>query len=130
MGNSIDKESLSILGDTSAAEFLQHYWQKQPLLIRDALPDYESPVSADELAGLSLEPEVESRIVEENGRDGPWSVRHGPFEEDDYQTMPEQDWTLLVQGADLWVPEVKELLQAFRLFTCLAIRRHNDQLCL
>ena len=74
MSNSMDQGSISILGEIAAEDFLQHYWQKQPLLIRDALPDYESPVSPDELAGLSLESEVESRIVEENGADGPWSV--------------------------------------------------------
>ncbi|MDA7784620.1 cupin domain-containing protein [Pseudomonadales bacterium] len=113
MSNSMDQGSSSILGEIAAEDFLQHYWQKQPLLIRDALPDYESPVSPDELAGLSLESEVESRIVEENGADGPWSVRHGPFEEEDYQGMPEKDWTLLVQGVDLWVPQVKELLKQF-----------------
>ena len=113
MSNSIDQGASSILGEVAAEDFLLHYWQKQPLLIRDALPDYESPVSPDELAGLSLEPEVESRIVEERGADGPWSVRHGPFEEEDYQGMPEKDWTLLVQGVDLWVPQVKELLKQF-----------------
>ena len=113
MSNSIDQDSSSILGEVAAEDFLLHYWQKQPLLIRDALPDYDSPVSPDELAGLSLEPEVESRIVEERGADGPWSVRHGPFEEEDYQGMPEKDWTLLVQGVDLWVPQVKELLKQF-----------------
>ncbi len=113
MGNSMDQRSSSILGETTAEDFLQYYWQKQPLLVRDALPDYVSPVSPDELAGLSLESEVESRIVEENGADGPWSVRHGPFEEEDYQGMPEKDWTLLVQGADLWVPEAKDLLKRF-----------------
>ena len=113
MSNSMDQGSSSILGEIAAEDFLQHYWQKQPLLIRDALPDYESPVSPDELAGLSLESEVESRIVEENGADGPWSVRHGPFEEEDFQGMPERDWTLLVQGVDLWVPQVKDLLKQF-----------------
>ena len=113
MSTSIDQNPSSILGQTSASEFLQQYWQKRPLLIRDALPEYESPISQDELAGLSLETEVASRIVEESGADGPWSVQHGPFEEDDFQDMPEKDWTLLVQGVDLWVPEVKELLKRF-----------------
>lgn len=100
-------------GGMSAEEFLRDYWQKKPLLIRQAFPDFESPLSADELAGLSLEEEVESRIVLEQGTT-PWELRHGPFTEDDYRTLPERDWTLLVQAVDQFVPEVAELLQAFR----------------
>lgn len=100
-------------GGMSAEEFLRDYWQKKPLLIRQAFPEFESPLSADELAGLSLEEEVESRIVLEQGAT-PWELRHGPFTEDDYRTLPERDWTLLVQAVDQFVPEVAELLQAFR----------------
>ena len=45
---------LQILGGISAREFLRDYWQKKPLLVRQAIPGFESPVSPDELAGLSL----------------------------------------------------------------------------
>jgi len=100
-------------GGMSADEFLRDYWQKKPLLIRQAFADFENPLSADELAGLSLEEEVESRIVLEQGAT-PWELRHGPFTEDDYRKLPERDWTLLVQAVDQFVPEVAELLQAFR----------------
>lgn len=100
-------------GGMPADEFLRDYWQKKPLLIRQAFADFESPLSADELAGLSLEEEVESRIVLEQGAT-PWELRHGPFTEDDYRKLPERDWTLLVQAVDQFVPEVAELLQAFR----------------
>ena len=100
-----------ILGELSAEAFLQHYWQKKPLLIRGALADYASPISPDELAGLALESEVESRLVESHGRD--WTLKHGPFTEKDFLDLPERDWTLLVQGVDLWVPEVQELLAQF-----------------
>ena len=97
---------LQILGGLSAREFLRDYWQKKPLLIRQAIPDFQSPISPDELAGLSLEEEVESRLVIEHG-DSPWELRRGPFAEDTYQQLPERDWTLLV-------PEVAELLGQFR----------------
>ncbi|BBP82966.1 MULTISPECIES: ribosomal protein uL16 3-hydroxylase [unclassified Pseudomonas] len=104
---------LQILGGISAREFLRDYWQKKPLLIRQAIPDYESPISPDELAGLSLEEEVESRLVIEHG-EHPWELRRGPFSEDTYQGLPEKDWTLLVQSVDQFVPEVAELLEHFR----------------
>ncbi|WP_066014046.1 cupin domain-containing protein [Endozoicomonas atrinae] len=93
--------------------FLNEYWQKKPLLIRQAIPDFVSPLSADELAGLSLEEEVESRLILEKG-ETPWELRHGPFTEETFSSLPESHWTLLVQAVDHWVPEVHELLEYFR----------------
>ena len=104
---------LQILGGISAREFLRDYWQKKPLLVRQAIPSFESPVSPDELAGLSLEEEVESRLVIEHG-ESLWELRRGPFNEDTYQNLPERDWTLLVQAVDQLVPEVADLIQQFR----------------
>ena len=103
----------NILGSTSPEEFLAEYWQQKPLLIRQGLVDYIPPISADELAGLSLEAEVESRIVENFDLKNPWHLRQGPFNEEDYQHLPEHDWTLLVQAIDLWVPESQTLLAQF-----------------
>ena len=104
---------LQLLGGITAREFLRDYWQKKPLLIRQAIPDFESPIDADELAGLALEEEVESRLVIEHG-ERPWELRRGPFAEDAFSTLPEREWTLLVQAVDQFVPEVAELLEHFR----------------
>lgn len=100
-----------MLGTISTEAFLRDYWQQQPLLIANALADVTSPLSPQELAGLALEAEVESRLVECNG--DTWTLRHGPFEEDDFLSLPETDWTLLVQGVNLWVPQVQQLLNRF-----------------
>ena len=104
---------LQLLGGLTPREFLRDYWQKKPLLIRQAIPGFESPISPDELAGLSLEEEVESRIVIENGNH-PWELRRGPFAEDTYSSLPERDWTLLVQAVDQFVPEAREVMEQFR----------------
>ncbi|PHN20289.1 cupin domain-containing protein [Pseudomonas sp. ICMP 460] len=104
---------LQLLGGITAREFLRDYWQKKPLLIRQAIADFESPIDADELAGLALEEEVESRLVIEHG-ERPWELRRGPFAEDAFSTLPEREWTLLVQAVDQFVPEVAELLEHFR----------------
>ena len=104
---------LQLLGGLTAREFLRDYWQKKPLLVRQAFPDFESPIDADELAGLSLEEEVEARLVLEHG-ERPWELRRGPFAEDTFASLPERDWTLLVQAVDQFVPEVAELLEHFR----------------
>ncbi len=104
---------LQLLGGLTAREFLRDYWQKKPLLIRQAIPDFVSPLTPDELAGLSLEEEIESRLVLEHG-EHPWELRRGPFAEDTYSQLSERDWTLLVQAVDQFVPEVAELLEQFR----------------
>ena len=69
---------------------------------------------SEELAGLSLEEEIESRIVQENGPEEPWQVSTGPFNDDTYQSLPKDKWTLLVQAVDQWIPEAADLLEHFR----------------
>ena len=103
---------LQLLGGLTPREFLRDYWQQKPLLVRQAIPGFESPITADELAGLALEEEVESRLVLEHG-EHPWELRRGPFAEDTFSQLPERDWTLLVQAVDQFVPEVAEVLKDF-----------------
>ncbi|WP_106478625.1 cupin domain-containing protein [Phytohalomonas tamaricis] len=104
---------LTLLGGLSAEQFLADYWQKRPLLIRGAFPDFESPLSPDELAGLACEENVEARLVEEHGSKGPWQLSHGPFDDDTFSRLGDRDWTLLVQAVDHYVPDVAELLEHF-----------------
>ena len=98
--------------DFDIEDFLQNYWQQKPLLIRQAFPDFENPVSADELAGLACEERVESRLITQNN--GQWQLQHGPIPEQTFGQLPEKNWTLLVQAVDHWVPEVAQLLNHFR----------------
>lgn len=105
---------MHILGHLSIEEFLRDYWQKKPVLIRNAWPNFKPLLSAEELAGLSLEEEIESRIVQEEGPEEPWQVSSGPFNEDTYQNLPAEKWTLLVQAVDQWIPEAADLLENFR----------------
>ena len=100
-----------IFGKLTADEFLTDYWQKKPLLIRDAIPDFVSPINGDDLAAMSLESEIESRLI--IGDD--YQLEHGPFDETRFQELPEDNWTLLVQAVDLWVPEVAKLRDYFNL---------------
>lgn len=94
------------LAGLTAEQFLADYWQQRPLLCRGALPDYEPPVTADELAGLSLESEVESRLISADD----WTLRQGPFTEETFAELPEKDWTLLIQDLDQHLPEIAPLL--------------------
>ena len=44
-------------------EFLKEYWQKQPLLIKGGFTDFEDPIEPEELAGLAMEDDIESRLI-------------------------------------------------------------------
>ena len=101
--------AMNPLGSMPAEEFLLYYWQKRPLLVRGAWKKFKPPIDGDELAGLSLEDEVESRLVI-----GPEHiVEFGPFSADRFNHLPNKQWTLLVQAVNLWVPEVHTKLDEF-----------------
>jgi len=110
------KIDLISLGDLSHDTFLRDYWQKRPLLIRQALPGFESPITPDELAGLACEEGVESSLIMEQkvGAEKPWEVKHGVFTEDDFATLPETHWTLLVHEMNRHVPEIGDILDKFQ----------------
>ena len=73
----------TLLGGISPERFLREYWQKKPLLVRQAFPELENPLSPDELAGLALEEEVESRIVLTEGATpwAPWPLWRGRLQD-------------------------------------------------
>jgi 50S ribosomal protein L16 3-hydroxylase len=91
-------------------EFLNQYWQKKPLLIKQGFTDFQDPIEAEELAGLAMEESIESRIVTNHNDD--WQAYQGPFE--DFEKLTEQHATLLVQAVDHWHSDAAQLLQPFR----------------
>ncbi|MGI9324795.1 MAG: cupin domain-containing protein [Pseudomonadales bacterium] len=113
MNGSASNRIATALGSLPRADFLRDYWQQKPLLVRASLADYESPISADELAGLACEPEIESRIIQQSANTQHWTLEHGPFVEQRFRELPERDWTLLIQAIELWVPEIRKLRQRF-----------------
>lgn len=88
--------------------FLSHYWQRKPLLIKNALPGFQNPLTPNELAGLAMDNNVQSRIVTECN--GIWHLDQGPFDANAFQR--DGRWTLLVQQVDCLVPEVETLREA------------------
>ena len=96
-----------------AATFLRDYWQKRPLLIRNAFTDFETPVMPEDLAGLACEEGVLARLISHDGNNNGWQVRTGPFAEEDFPGMPDHDWTLLVQDVDKWDADVRGLIEHF-----------------
>ncbi|HEY5612544.1 MAG TPA: cupin domain-containing protein [Lysobacter sp.] len=100
------------------ATFLRDYWQKRPLLVRNAFADFAapgggSPIEPEDLAGLACEETALSRIVIHDRASDGWAVSSGPFAEEMFPGMPHQDWTLLVQDVDKWDMDVAAVLEAF-----------------
>ena len=100
--------------DINIREFVQQYWQRKPCLLRNALLNFESAISPEELAGLACEEDVHCRLVFEGSDNKPWAVRYGPFEEQDFLDLPESNYSLLVSECEKWMPELNDLLDQFR----------------
>lgn len=97
------------LRDFDTEDFKRRYWQQQPGVFRQVMPDLVEPLSPDELAGLALEPGVDSRVIWcERGR---WQLEHGPF--DNYAKLGDSHWTLLVQAVNEHYPPARHLLRHF-----------------
>jgi 50S ribosomal protein L16 3-hydroxylase len=95
------------------ALFLRDYWQKRPLLIRAAFPNFHKCISPEDLAGLACEEAALSRIVLRDAKRDRWTLRNGPFAETDFAKLPKTHWTLLVQDVDKWDMDVAALLDRF-----------------
>jgi 50S ribosomal protein L16 3-hydroxylase len=105
-----DAHANQLLGGLRPADFLRRHWQKQPLLVRQALPGFAGPLTRDELFALARDADVESRLVEERG--GRWSLKHGPLAARDLGRRA-HPWTVLVQGVNLHDDRAEALLRRF-----------------
>ena len=103
-----------VLGGISPAEFMRVYWQKKPLLIRQAIPGMQALLPRKELFALACEEDVESRLVSGDGDAQPWRMQHGPFKPRALPPLSRPHWTLLVQGVDLHLDEFAALRDRFR----------------
>jgi 50S ribosomal protein L16 3-hydroxylase len=97
-----------LLGGLAPRTFLRRHWQKRPLFVRAALPEFRDAVDARRLAALARRDDVESRIVER--RRGRWDTAHGPFKSLSFSA---RNSTLLVSGVNLHVPAADALLRRF-----------------
>jgi 50S ribosomal protein L16 3-hydroxylase len=101
---------LALLGGLTPSQFMKTYWQRKPLVIRQAFASFKSPVSTAALKKMSRRDDVESRLVwREKGQ---WQMDRGPFAR--LPKASEPDWSLLVQSVDIQDDAACALMNQFR----------------
>ena len=106
-------QTLDVLGGITAEQFLAEYWQKKPLLVRNALPEIANFLEPDDVMELALDENVSARLIKQKDKDpNQWSVKSSPLIKADFQKMPKL-WTLLVQAVDHYSFDLAELWKKF-----------------
>ena len=62
-------QPLDVLGGITAEQFLSEYWQKKPLLVRNALPEIANLLEPSDVMELALEEDVTARLIKQKDRD-------------------------------------------------------------
>jgi 50S ribosomal protein L16 3-hydroxylase len=91
--------------------FLDTYWQKKPTVIKQGFIDFNDPILPDEIAGLAMEEEIESRLVYRDEKQQ-WQAECGPFES--FEKLDADGATLLIQAVDNWHEDAQQLVRPFR----------------
>ena len=106
-------ESLAVLGGITAEQFLNEYWQKKPLLVRNAMPEIMGLLEPDDVKELALEEDVSARLIrQKNKNPNEWHVKSSPLTKGDFQKLPNL-WTILVQAVDHYSFDIAELWKKF-----------------
>ena len=106
-------QPLTLLGGISPARFMRQYWQKKPLLIRQAVPGMQPLLARAALFAMAGQDDVESRLITRAAKGESWRLRHGPFARTAIPKLGQPGWTLLVQGLDLHLDAAHALLEQF-----------------
>lgn len=102
---------LTVLGGITAEQFLNEYWQKKPLLIRNAMPEIIGTLEPKDVMELALEDHVTARLIRQKDKDpNQWHVKSSPLTKGDFQKLPKL-WTLLVQAVDHYALDLAALWQ-------------------
>jgi 50S ribosomal protein L16 3-hydroxylase len=106
----IGMKKMTLLGDLTPSQFLRDYWHKKPLVIRQAIPGFQSYLTRDALFDMARQEAIESRLITHFKQK--WEIKNGPI--DKPPSIKKSDWTLLIQGANLHDDRVDALLRQFR----------------
>ena len=104
----------TLLGGLTPQQFLSDYWQKKPLLVRQAIADFRGITalqSWQDMLSLVCRDSAEARLV--SRQSGRWQLDEGPFMPRDFKRLGANPWTVLLQGANLLLPEADRLMRRF-----------------
>ena len=108
-------QPLQLLGGLSPQLFMNQYWQKKPLLVRQAIADFKPLLDRSELFELAASEDSQARLVIQDPSELPgWRFKHGPFERRALPSLKRSGWTVLVQGVDLQHDAIHDLMNQFR----------------
>jgi 50S ribosomal protein L16 3-hydroxylase len=108
-------QALPLLGGISPQTFMKRHWQKKPLLVRQAVPGFKALLSRTELFELAANEDAQTRmVIQEPGKTPGWRFKQGPFERKALPPLKQPGWSILVQGVDLHVESVHQLMNQFR----------------
>ena len=67
-------------------EFFHEFWNQKPFVVRRMISKkiIATLIDGDHLAGLSMEEEVESRLIKKGKEQNDWTCDYGPFQEKDF----------------------------------------------
>jgi 50S ribosomal protein L16 3-hydroxylase len=106
-------QSLTVLGGITAEQFLTEYWQKKPLLVRNAMPEIIGLLEPDDVKELALDEDISARLIrQKNKNPNEWHVKSSPLTKGDFQKLPNL-WTILVQAVDHYSFDIAELWKKF-----------------
>ena len=106
-------QPLDVLGGITAEQFLSEYWQKKPLLVRNAIPEIIDLLVPADVMELALDENTTARLIKQKDKDpNQWTVKNAPLIKGDFQKLPKL-WTLLVQAVDHYSFDLAELWKKF-----------------
>jgi len=103
-------QPLTLLGGLTPRAFMRRYWQRKPLLVRQAIPGFVPSLSIADIRQLIRREEVESRLIWRDTKG--WHMKNGPFARLPAASRP--NWTALAQSVDLHDDATAALMQQFR----------------
>lgn len=114
-------QPLALLGNLSVAQFMQDYWQKKPLLIKQAMPNFIDAITKDAFLQVAKSSDLPTRLISastcKTSKKTTWQMQHGfsktPTLKSKEAQTHELRWTVLVQHIHLHNPNLGKILQAF-----------------
>ena len=93
-------------------QFLDEYWQKKPLLMRQAFGNFQPNISPEQLIDWACQDDIEARLIQQD-QHCQWHLKDHHLSHEDFQALPDTHWTVLVQDMDKHHPDFQDLLNLF-----------------